>query len=153
MKSKTVVIVVGVVALTVVIGAVAAAQGQSTWAQNRRSRFLIRHFVPDLNLTDAQRAQIKTILQNERPTIEAIAEKLAQGGEQLRSKSSFDEAFVRSVAQEQAANITDAIVEKEKIRSEIFAVLTPRQQQRLNQISDDWRDAMRDRLETLGDGL
>jgi len=60
---------------------------------------------------------------------------------------------VRSVAQEQAANITDAIVEKEKIRSEIFAVLTPRQQQRLNQISDDWRDAMRDRLETLGDGL
>jgi periplasmic protein CpxP/Spy len=152
MKNKTLVIV-GVIALTLVIAGAAAAQGASAWGQNRRSRFLVRHLIHDLNLTDAQQAQIKTILQNERPAIEAISEKIEQGNEQLRSKPTFDEEFVRSVAEQQAANFADAVVEKEKIRSEIFAVLNPEQQQKLNQISEDFRAAMRDRLETLGDGL
>lgn len=150
---KTVAIFVGVAALLAVVIAGAAAQATGTWTQGRRSHFLVRHFIHDLNLTDDQRAQIKTILQDERPAIEAIAEKIEAGNRQLRSKPAFDEAFVRSVAQQQAANITDAIVEREKIRSEIFAVLNPDQQKKLDEISQDWRAAVRDRLATLGDEL
>jgi Spy/CpxP family protein refolding chaperone len=105
------------------------------------------------NLTDSQQQSIRTILQNERPTIQALALRFEQQNEQLRSKSTFDEAFVRSVAQQQSSNFTDAIVEKEKVRSEIFQVLTSAQQRKANEMTSDFRAAMKDRLATLGEPL
>jgi len=135
--------------------AAAAVRGPAchAWMQQQRSGFMARRLARDLDLTDAQRESIRTILQNERPAIQSLALRFEQQNERLRTKSTFDEAFVRSVAQQQSANFTDAIVEKEKIRGEIFQLLTPAQQQKANAMASDFHAAMADRLATLGDSL
>ena len=121
--------------------------------ERMRAGFLARHIMDDLNLTPDQKAQIKTILTNERPTIQALRQQIEQDNEQLHSKTTYDDAFVHSMAQQESATLADAIVEREKIRSEIFAVLTPDQQQKLTQIGSEVRATVNDRLAHLGDGL
>ena len=148
-KALMALVAVGVLAATVAGAQVARTAGVF---EGRRG-FLARHIADDLNLTDDQRAQIKTILVNERPTIQNLLQKIQQQNELMHSKTAYDEAFVRSAAQQQAANLADAIVEREKIRSEILAVLNPDQQQKLNQISSEVRSAIADRINHLGDGL
>lgn len=151
---KGLIALIAVAALgTAVAAAAVRGPGCHAWMQQQRSGFVARRLARELDLTDAQQQSIRTVLQNERPTIQALALRFEQQNEQLRSKSTFDEAFVRSVAQQQSANFTDAIVEKEKVRSEIFQVLTPAQQQKGNEMASDFRAAMKDRLATLGEPL
>jgi periplasmic protein CpxP/Spy len=145
------------IALTAVLSLVAlgtaAAQQAGTWPAIGRGRFFAQHLAHDLNLSDEQRASIKAILQKEKPAIQALAAQFAQQNAELRSKPAYDESFVRSVAQERAATVTEAMVEKEKVRAQIFAVLTPAQQQKVNQVTDEVRSMIQERLSTLGDNL
>jgi len=150
---KKIIIAVAAVALSLAVFGTAAAQQTENWRQQRRQGFIGRHIARDLNLTDAQKASIKTILQYEKPAIESLASQLMDENAQLRSKTTFDEAFVRSVAQQRNATLADALVEREKVRAEIFAVLTPAQQQKANQLADEFRSALQDRIATLGDQL
>jgi len=152
---KTLMIFAAVGTLAVVIagaGAVHAAQAGAPF-QRMRAGFLARHIADDLNLTDDQRAQIKTILTDERPTIQALRQQIEQDNEQMHAKTTYDDAFVHSMAQQESATLANAIVEREKIRSEIFAVLTPDQQQKLTQIGSEVRATVDDRIAHLGDGL
>jgi Spy/CpxP family protein refolding chaperone len=150
---KGLITLLAVAALGTAVAAAAHGPACHAWLQERHSGFVGRRLARELDLTDAQRESIRTILQNERPTIQALAARFEQQNEQLRSKNTFDEAFVRSLAQAQSANFTDAVVEKEKIRGEIFQVLTPAQQQKADQMVSDFHAAMKDRLATLGDSL
>jgi protein CpxP len=106
-----------------------------------------------LNLTEAQRIQIKTILQTEKPAILALAERVRQERAQLASRQTFDEAYVRSFAQQHESTMEDALVEQEKVRTEILQVLTPEQQQKAEQIREDIRSRFFERLTTIGDQL
>ncbi|HEX4003214.1 MAG TPA: Spy/CpxP family protein refolding chaperone [Candidatus Acidoferrales bacterium] len=149
-KTLTIFAAVGTLAV-VIIGAHAVhAAGP---LEGMHSRFLVKHIEDDLNLTGDQKAQIKTILVNERPAIQQLRQQIEQDNGQLHSKTTYDEAFVRSMAQQESATVADAIVEREKIRSEIFAVLTPDQQQKLEQLGSEVRAAVDDRIAHLGDGL
>ena len=139
------------VALTILVPTI--AQQRSGWLQKRRGNLFVQHIVNELNLTADQRAQIKAILQRERPAIVAILQKSEQQNSKLRSRESFDEAFVRSVAQQQAANVADGIVERERIRAQILAVLTTEQQQKFNRLADDFRISVQERIENLSDQL
>jgi len=138
-------------ALSVLVPAVAQQRGG--WLQKRRTNFFVQHIVNDLDLSNGQRAQIKTILQTEQPKVQALLKMSQQANQQLRSKGSFDEDFVRSIAQQQAGNMTEAIVEREKIRAQIMAVLAPNQQQKFNELASEFRTAIEDRIATLGDEL
>jgi Spy/CpxP family protein refolding chaperone len=134
------------------VGLAAAARQTGNW-QPRGTRFFAQHLIHDLNLTDAQRTSIRVILQKEKPVIQAIAADLAKDNAQLRAKPEFDEAFVRSIAQKRSATLTEALVEREKVRSEIFAVLTPAQQEKANQIGEEMRSMIQARIATIGDQL
>ena len=138
--------------LSVAFLASAAAQQSDVW-QARRQGMLVRRVARELQLTDTQRASINAILIQERPTIQKLAGEFAEQNKQLRAKNSFDEGFVRSVAQQQAATMVEAVVEKEKIRAEIVATLTPAQQQKLNEVSEKMRTAMQNGIANLGDQL
>jgi len=131
----------------------ALAQQRTEWLRKRRANFMVQHIVHDLNLSDGQRMQIKTILRNEQPKIQALLKQSQVANEELRSRQQFDEAFVRSVAQRQSATVVESIVEREKIRSEIMAVLSPDQQRKFNTIAGEFRTAVGTRLATLGDEL
>ena len=153
MKTKTITITAIIGALLLAAFASTATHASTRWLQQRRSQFFAQHIARDLNLTDDQRTQIKSVLATERPAIQSLVHKFEQQNDQLHAKSAFDEAYVRSVAQQDQVNYADALVEREKIRSEIFAILTPDQQAKLNQMATDFRTALEDRLANLGDGL
>ena len=83
-----------------------------------------------LDLTDAQQAQVKQIFENEKPNITSLMQQLKQAHQQMRQleeSGAFDEAKVRTLASQQSQTLTELIVEKAKIKSQIFNVLTPEQ--------------------------
>ena len=87
-----------------------------------------------LDLTDAQQAQMKDILAKEKPTIKPLMQQLAQGHQQmsqLEQAGTFDEAKVRALANQQSQTMTELIVQKARIKSELVALLTPDQKDKL----------------------
>lgn len=150
MKKKYVVAAVVAVVLTAVI---AAAAQQVSGMRYQWGGFFVRHLIHELNLTADQRTAIKQILVEERPALQALCNQAQQQRSQLRSMSSFDEEKIRTIAQANSSTYVDLVVERERIRSKIFAVLTPEQQNKVNQLTNEFRQGMQDRLAHLGDNL
>lgn len=87
-----------------------------------------------LDLTDAQQTQMKDILTKEKPNIQPLMQQLRQSHlqmQQLEQAGTFDEAKVRAVASQQSQTMTELIVQKERIKSEMMTVLTSDQKDKL----------------------
>jgi Spy/CpxP family protein refolding chaperone len=87
-----------------------------------------------LDLTDAQQAQMKDIIAKEKPTIQPLIQQLAQGHQQmsqLEQAGTFNEASVRALASQQSQTMTELMVQKARIKSELVALLTPDQKAKL----------------------
>ena len=86
-----------------------------------------------LDLTDAQQAQMKDILTKEKPSIRPLMQQLAQGRQQMKAleQATFDEAKVRAAASQQTQTMTELMVQKARIKSELMAVLTSDQKDKL----------------------
>jgi len=92
-----------------------------------------------LNLTEAQQAQAKDILAKEKPTLDSLSQQMDQGHQalkQLENSGTFDEAKVRAVASQQSQTMTELIVEKARIHSALFQILTPDQKTKMTQLMD-----------------
>lgn len=120
--------------------AVTAALAQNHGKHGRDGRMLQR-MTEQLNLTDAQQAQIKTILQTEKTKIQPLRQQLRQNRLAQTSvvTGTFDEAQVRSFAAKQAQIMTDLTVERERTKSQIYAVLTPDQRQKAQALMQQHR--------------
>jgi Spy/CpxP family protein refolding chaperone len=96
---------------------------------------MMEFFADYLNLSDAQQAQMKTILQKERPTIKPLKQQLHQTEQQLRQYElgAFDEAKVRALATQQAQTMVELTVQKTRIHNELFQVLTADQQAKMKE--------------------
>lgn len=130
-----------------------ALQDDNPWFRQRATGVFVRRVERQLNITDAQREQIKTILKTEQPTIEALAARVREEQQQLHASDIFDEARVRAFAQEHVSTTEDVLVEREKIRTEIMQVLTPDQRKQAEQIRRRFSIQLTDRLSTIGDQL
>jgi Spy/CpxP family protein refolding chaperone len=89
-----------------------------------------------LNLTDDQKAQIKTILQAERNTLKPLLGQLHTARENLRAAiraGDANETSVRAASAQVAAVAADLAVERMKIYGKIAPILTDEQRR---QISD-----------------
>jgi len=87
-----------------------------------------------LDLTDAQKTQMKDIMTKEKPTIQPLMQQLAQNRQQMRqleSAGTFDETKVRPLATQQSQTMAELIVQKARIKSELMQVLTPEQKTKL----------------------
>ena len=87
-----------------------------------------------LDLTDAQQAQVKDILAKEKPSIRPLIQQLEQAHQQmnhLEQAGTFDEAKVRAVANQQSQTMTELLVQKARIKSELMTVLTPEQKDKM----------------------
>jgi periplasmic protein CpxP/Spy len=90
-----------------------------------------------LNLSDAQKAQIKQIMTQERPTLKPLMQQVAQGENQMRTlelSGSFDEAQARTLATQQSQNATALRVQRARIETELINILTPDQKTKLAQL-------------------
>lgn len=89
-----------------------------------------------LNLTDAQKAQMKTIMQKEHPAMKPLFQQSHQIDLQLRQyvEGNFDEAKVRVLAAQKAQIEVEMTVQHTRIHNEMYQLLTADQQAKLKEI-------------------
>jgi Spy/CpxP family protein refolding chaperone len=130
-----------VVALALAVGA-AARQGRGgpggppPFGPPSPERMLA-HLTEDLDLTTDQVTQIKAIMTDEESRTEPYRTKLDDLNQQMQAATvngQFDEVKVREIASQQAAAMTELIVERERGKSRTYAVLTADQRTKFDQM-------------------
>lgn len=134
--------------------AVAAGLATSAFAQHpgtgfgHRKGWMLKHMAKQLNLTEAQQTQIKGIMADEKTKMNPIQQQLRQNeqAQEANINGTFDEAQARTFAGKQSQLMTDLIVEKQRLRSQIFAVLTPEQRQKAQQLMQERQQRRQERM-------
>jgi len=91
---------------------------------------MLDHIARELNLTEAQKTQVKALFDAGQNTMAPLHEKMDEVHKQLESATEngqFDEAQVRALASQQAQLTAEMIVEHERMKSKIFSLLTAEQ--------------------------
>jgi len=79
---------------------------------------------------------------DERAKMKPMFQKLKDGRKQLialAKSGKFDEAKARAIAKGQADILADIIVEKTRMKSRMYAVLTPEQRAKAEQLHEQWK--------------
>ncbi len=136
-------------ALLLVAGFAVFVHAQATTAGHRRwgRRGMMMHRIArQLDLTDAQTAQIKQIWQAEEPTIQPLMQQLAANRKEILQAATttgqFDQAKVQSLASQQAQTLTQLTVERAKIANQVYNLLTPEQRTKADQLREQWMNRM-----------
>ena len=147
MKSRNSKLLLIAVAL-VLVGAIAVAQTVKRTHMHHGDMFgehMLQHMSQELNLTDAQQAQMKDIMAKEKPAMHTLFQQMGQGHQQMMqlvTSGAFDETKAREIASQQAQTMTEMEVQKARIAAQMFQVLTPDQKtkavQLLNEKSQHW---------------
>lgn len=94
--------------------------------------FLVR----DLNLTPEQQTKVKSIFDAQRESVRTIMEASFSNHQKLQNlikSGNFDLTQVRAIAQAQVDNQTLMIIEKQRMDSQIYAILSSEQQAKFDQ--------------------
>lgn len=107
---------------------------------------MIEHMADHLDLDDSQREQVQNIVEAARPEIEALREQLRANREALGSLDADDPAYstqLNDIAVSNGQLATEGTLLFTRVRSEINAVLTEEQRDKLER----GKDRMRQRFE------
>ncbi len=122
-----------------------ARQGTHAWRGHRG--MLMGRMAQELNLTEAQKAQIKSLRDQERPVIQPLLEQLAANHKEMlaaTANGNFDEAKVRLLANQQGQITAQLLFARQQMMSKIYnTVLTSEQKAKFDQL----RESMASRLE------
>lgn len=90
----------------------------------------------ELNLTDDQKTQVKTVMQKEHANMKPLMQQFHQLEQQLKqySEGTYDQAKVTALVTQQSQTLVNLTVEMAKVHNEIYQVLTADQQTQLKQI-------------------
>jgi len=96
---------------------------------------MIGFFADYLNLSDAQQAQMKAVLEKERPAMKPLFQQSRQIDQQLRqyAEGTYDEAKVRALATQKAQVEAELTVQRTRIHNELFQLLTADQQAKMKE--------------------
>jgi Spy/CpxP family protein refolding chaperone len=107
----------------------------------------------ELNLSDAQRSQIKSMWQAERPAIASLVKELASEDKDMDSvtaQENLDESKVQAIAAREGETIAKLLIEKERFRSKVYAtVLNPEQRTKADELQKTWHS----RLDRIADRI
>jgi Spy/CpxP family protein refolding chaperone len=108
-------------------------------------------FARKLDLTDAQKTQIQSMIQTERPNSEPLMKQLAFTHQQMLTAThggSFDQAQVRALANQEAQTLADLIVIRERVISKVYnTVLTSDQKTKADTLRQQMLDRMTKRFQ------
>ena len=100
-----------------------------------------------LDLTDAQREQVRAIMESHRDQQKAIGDRMQAARKALRAAieaETADEVAIRAAAAEIGAIEADAAVLQAKIRGEVFGLLTPEQVKKAKELRSGMENRMKD---------
>ena len=116
---------------------------------------MLAFMTDSLDLTEAQQAQAKAILDKEKPTFEPLMKQLMEAHQQLQAlgeNGTFDEAAVRSLANQHVQTMVELVVQTARVKSELYAILTPEQKAKAAKIMQRHHDHMMQHMHGGGDG-
>jgi Spy/CpxP family protein refolding chaperone len=155
MKTKFWSVAVALLALVLCgTAAISSAQqsdesGAQAWAGHRHNH--MAYLAKQLNLTDAQKAQIKAMMQSQRATLRPLMQQLMQNRQAMltaTASGAFDQAKVLALANQRAQIEAQLTVQKASIRSQIYnQVLTPDQKAKADQMRQNQLARINQRLE------
>lgn len=102
-----------------------------------------------LNLTDEQKAKVKEIMETNKATFQPLMQSLRENHKKLAdltADGNFDEAKVQALAAEQGNLTAKLIVEKERVKSQVFAILTDEQKAKAAQMGEQMKDRFKNRM-------
>jgi Spy/CpxP family protein refolding chaperone len=141
-------------ALLLVLVGLAIARADAPRWHRWRHHTPLGYVAHELKLNDAQRSQIKSIWQAERPTLSSLVREFAAENKEMDAatvQGNLDESKVQEIASRQGATVAKLLVEKERLKSKIYtAVLTPEQRTKADQLEGRWHsrlDRIADRIE------
>ncbi|MGA2903874.1 MAG: Spy/CpxP family protein refolding chaperone [Candidatus Korobacteraceae bacterium] len=125
--------------------------GASAWAGHRHGH--MGYLAHQLNLTDAQKAQIKGMMQAQHATMRPLLQQMGQNRLAMlnaTASGAFDQAKVQSIANQQAQIMAQLAVQKASLHSQIYkTVLTAEQQAKADQLRQNQINRINQRLAKL----
>ena len=134
--------------------AVANVRGLKGCSGHRWGHFgAMGYVVHELNLSDAQRQQIRSLWQAERPAVSGLIQELAterREMDQVTANGKFDQSRVQEIAARQGTTLSMLLVEKEHFTTKVYtSVLTPEQQTKADKLQSRWHE----RFDHIGGGM
>lgn len=110
----------------------------------------------ELNLTDAQKAQIKTIMQANHASMKTVATQMAQNRAALltaTANGAYDAAKIQALAAQQAQLEAAMIVNREAVQHQIYTqVLTSDQQAKAEQLRSQELNRINEHIQKMASG-
>ncbi|MGA9544683.1 MAG: Spy/CpxP family protein refolding chaperone [Candidatus Sulfotelmatobacter sp.] len=102
-----------------------------------------------LDLTDAQRTQMKAVLQKEHAAMKPQMQQLHLMQQQLKQyeEGTYDEAKVQALVAQQSPTLVQLKVQETRIHNELFQLLTPDQQAKMQQFEANREARMQQRMQ------
>jgi protein CpxP len=104
----------------------------------------------ELDLTEAQREQVKTITQSHRAEVQQVAVRVHDAQRAIDAAAAaapVDEAAIRARSTELATALADGAILRGRVNAEIVAILTSEQQQKLQELRGKMAERMKQRGE------
>ena len=119
-------------AFLIAIGLIAiSVRADAPWRGGWRRHAAMGCLGGGLNLNSAQKAQIKSIWNTEKPTVAKLVAEFARENKEIESVTSQDHPDpdkIQSIADRQGKTVSELLLEKEKLKMQIESqVLTPDQ--------------------------
>jgi Spy/CpxP family protein refolding chaperone len=112
------------------------AAGASGWSGHRHGH--MGFMASELNLTDAQKQQIKTMMQSQRASTRPLMQQLAENRQAMltaTASGAFDQAKVQALANQQSQAMAQLMVQKASLQHQIYTqVLTADQRTQADQM-------------------
>lgn len=137
---RRILVVAGIAVLVVAATVLALAQGHPGQGEKMRRGGpgdMIEHISRELSLTDAQKEQMKALMEAQRPAAEERHAKLDEIRKQIDAATAngqFDEAAVRALANQQAQLMADEMVDHLRMHSKMYSLLTAEQKTKADQL-------------------
>ena len=99
-----------------------------------------------LNLTDDQKGKVKEIFEANKGTAQPLMEQLKANHEKIAALNGSDEAQLQTLAKQQGDLMAQMIIEREHVKSQVFAILTDEQKAKAEQMRDQMKQRFQDRM-------
>ena len=104
-----------------------------------------------LDLTSDQQAKVKEIFEANKGTVQPLREQLKTNHEKLAALGgNFDEGQVTAIAKEQGDLMSQMVIARQKVKSQIFAILTDDQKAKAAQLQQELKQRFQNRMKGFG---